>query len=475
MDAIKGSLLVNGNFRPIVVNRGERTGRPWEVLAGNHTLMATRALAEEHPDDPRWHTIDCWVVDVDEERATKIVLADNRTGDLGGYDDEVLAGLLETVDHDLDGTGYDYDDLAELLEAATELPNDDADDAPAGEAIEPQYGALAERYGVPPFTVIDTRNGGWRRRTDAWKSLGIVSFEGRADELLYTAQPTKYNNWYEVQSKARALDPEIATQEIEEKYQSELKPYAGANGTSVFNPTLAELIYSWFSAPNAHVLDPWAGGSVRGIVAALTGRTYTGCELRSEQVKANEEQWEHVKEGAMANLPGASNAPSPTWVTGDSRQTIPELPGTYDMIIGCPPYYDLEEYSDDAADLSNMSHAEFDAAMADTLRKADAKLANDSFAVFVVASVRDKDGSLLDMRRCMSDAAESAGWKLINDAILVNAVGTAAVRTPRIFGGTRTMVRVHQEILVYVKGDRKKAAAKCGEPQLSDFDGEEIN
>lgn len=135
VDAIKGSLLVNGNFRPIVVNRGERTGRPWEVLAGNHTLMATRALAEEHPDDPRWHTIDCWVVDVDEERATKIVLADNRTGDLGGYDDEVLAGLLETVDHDLDGTGYDYDDLDQLndmleREAETDTDPDDTDATP---------------------------------------------------------------------------------------------------------------------------------------------------------------------------------------------------------------------------------------------------------------------------------------------------------------------------------------------------------
>ncbi|MFR9826877.1 ParB N-terminal domain-containing protein [Corynebacterium striatum] len=124
VDAIKGSLIANGNFRPIVVNKGTYTGRPWEVLAGNHTLKATRALAEENPDDKRWHQIDCWVVDVDEERATKIVLADNRTADLGAYDDDTLAALLETVDHDLDGTGYDHEDLSDLekINNGEELP-----------------------------------------------------------------------------------------------------------------------------------------------------------------------------------------------------------------------------------------------------------------------------------------------------------------------------------------------------------------
>lgn len=47
VQAIADSLRVNGQFRPIVVNRGTHTGRPMEVLAGNHTLMAARDLAEE--------------------------------------------------------------------------------------------------------------------------------------------------------------------------------------------------------------------------------------------------------------------------------------------------------------------------------------------------------------------------------------------------------------------------------------------
>ena len=54
----------------------------------------------------------------------------------------------------------------------------------------------------------------------------------------------------------------------------------------MFDPVLCELVYRWFSAPGHLVLDPFAGGSVRGIVAAATGRAYAGIDLRDEQVQA---------------------------------------------------------------------------------------------------------------------------------------------------------------------------------------------
>lgn len=130
MDAIKASLLVNGQFRPIVVNRGTHTGREWEVLAGNHTLKAFKSLAEGNPNDTRWQHIDSYVVDLDEEQATRVVLADNRTADLGTYDDKELLGLLDSLEGDLDGTGYNADTMSDLLEAMqgaelTTLPEDE--------------------------------------------------------------------------------------------------------------------------------------------------------------------------------------------------------------------------------------------------------------------------------------------------------------------------------------------------------------
>lgn len=109
---IAESLREHGQFRPLVVNAGTHTGRPNEVLAGNHTLLAAFDLAGT---DHAFDELDCYVVDVDEDEATRIVLADNRTSDLGAYDDEVLSELLSSLDDDLSGTGYDDDDLADLM------------------------------------------------------------------------------------------------------------------------------------------------------------------------------------------------------------------------------------------------------------------------------------------------------------------------------------------------------------------------
>lgn len=101
LDAIKESLAVNGQYRPIVANR--RTG---EVLAGNHTLRAAELLG--------WTQIAVTWVDVDDETARRIVLVDNRSNDLAGYDDALLASILEDLP-DLEGTGYDQAALAALL------------------------------------------------------------------------------------------------------------------------------------------------------------------------------------------------------------------------------------------------------------------------------------------------------------------------------------------------------------------------
>lgn len=129
VDAIVGSLRAHGQYKPVVVNRGTHTGRPMEVLAGNHTVKAFRDLVESDPDDEAWRAVSCWIVDVDDDRAARIVAVDNRTSDIGSFDDQVLVDLLSGLD-DLEGTGYSDDDLAmltDLLEGAPDL-DDLADD-----------------------------------------------------------------------------------------------------------------------------------------------------------------------------------------------------------------------------------------------------------------------------------------------------------------------------------------------------------
>lgn len=124
VDAIAQSLEVNGQYRPIVVNLGTHTGRPLEVLAGNHTLAGAKRLG--------WATILATTVDVDDLAAARIVAADNRTADLGDYDRDVLADLLAGLD-DLAGTGYDAAFLEGLLapEPASLTPEDAVPEKPA--------------------------------------------------------------------------------------------------------------------------------------------------------------------------------------------------------------------------------------------------------------------------------------------------------------------------------------------------------
>jgi ParB-like nuclease family protein len=130
VDAIADSLRAHGQYRALVVNRPTM-----EVLAGNHTL---HALHEVGATEALVH-----FVEVDEEQAAKIVLADNRTNDLAKYDDGLLAQLLQSQDT-LDGTGYAMDDLESLLGAivATETPFEggyaESDDEFAGRARDQQ-------------------------------------------------------------------------------------------------------------------------------------------------------------------------------------------------------------------------------------------------------------------------------------------------------------------------------------------------
>lgn len=128
LGAIRDSLRVNAQFKPIVVNTGTYTQRPLEVLAGNHTLMAAR--------EEGWEHIAVVTVDVDEDQATRIVASDNRTADLGSYDDRLLAELLDSLP-DLDGTGYDPGDVDELLSKLQRDDGIDAGDADAQDVPDP--------------------------------------------------------------------------------------------------------------------------------------------------------------------------------------------------------------------------------------------------------------------------------------------------------------------------------------------------
>jgi len=122
IEAVKRSLEAFGQRKPIVVRRSDSV-----VIAGNHTLQAAQALG--------WSEIAVVWVDDDEVTSKAFALADNRTAELGDYDEEALADLINDVGSLnpglLESSGWDDKSVQELLDRVeqVELPVD-VDDVP---------------------------------------------------------------------------------------------------------------------------------------------------------------------------------------------------------------------------------------------------------------------------------------------------------------------------------------------------------
>jgi len=272
---------------------------------------------------------------------------------------------------------------------------------------------LKNEFIVPPFSILDTQSGDWQNRKNRWKGLKIKSEVGR-DSGCINMDSNKKN---------------IKTD---------------ANYTSIFDPVVCELMYHWFVPEFGDILDPFAGGSVRGVVANYLDYNYTGIELREEQVYANENQ-------------GIDIVPEnqPEWLIGDSNQVLDKFDRQFDFVFSCPPYYDLEVYCDDPNDLSNMTHNEFNQVYESIINKSCKLLRNNRYACFVVGNCRDKNGYMMDLVGTTIRAFEKAGLRFYNDIILRNAVASASMRAK----GNMTykkVVKVHQNVLVFVKGNPKE-------------------
>lgn len=283
-----------------------------------------------------------------------------------------------------------------------------------GDVVEHQQ-KLTSIFGAPPFSVLSARDGEWQRRKRWWSSVGIRGEVGREAASIHLGADGD-----------------------------------GEEYTSVFDTALTELMLSWFSARGDVVIDPFAGGPPRGAVAAVMGRRYHGIDLRAEQVDANRACLSALRVG----VDGCAE-----WVVGDAVTMSRDLPEA-DGLITCPPYGDLEKYSDDPADLSNMDAHAFSFAYRRALLGSMSRLRQDRFAVVVVGDYRRASGTLSDFPSLTISAARDAGMELHNDFVLVTSVGSASARAERQFRNSRKMARTHQNVLVFVKGDPVKATAR---------------
>lgn len=734
------------------------------------TLEVTNAAAGDIRRIVEKGEIPCRYMPLTLGEAHAYALADNQ---LGGEWDDTALGLavreLREQKVDLTGLGWTADELADII-------NPDRDGGSGGPSLQ-------ERFLVPPFTVLDARQGYWKDRKRSWIALGIKSELGRltlgprsqpgsesgrwaykagtnpknlalrtlgkdggahfarkdaGDQALHRSSNQQVEGHifksdsgrdpdYYAQKRAVEvqLGREITTEEFQAKYYVNAQDGSGlsASGTSVFDPVLCELAYRWFCPPTGKILDPFAGGSVRGVVACWLGRSYVGIDLSAEQVEANRQQWKEISErrpseplptllgpgdpvrldvvaldeardvivarddrlpggtkrralgtllkrwaektgqkefiyaspvfgyaqialalacrdlglkatvfvakrsqlhprtqaakdagcnvveieagrltvlearareyaaahngylipfgldtdefidalaavarGAVekpptevwavagsgvvsralqrawpnakhhavvvgthrANIgtatgyeapedfekdakdpppfPSCSNydakawafikahaAPgalfwnvaadeslspvaraaslgTPEWRVGSAKDVLEgEVVEEYDEVFTCPPYGDLEVYSEDPNDLSfiaSQDRSRFLTEYREIIRRATARLKQDRFAVIVVGDYRDSRGFYSNFVSETIAAFEAAGLSYYNEAILVTTAGSLPIRMGRQFAAGRKLGKMHQNVLVFVKGDPKKATEACGEVEI---------
>jgi DNA modification methylase len=366
----------------------------------------------------------------------------NRSASWAEWDDELLALELQElaeVDFDCEIIGFDETDLAKIGDTVIKI--NDVHSGPS----------LSDRFMIPPFSILSAREGWWQERKRAWNGLGLKSDVGRDGNITYAKSSQPPGVYARKNKIEKALGHDISWDEFLDSYGlGGVRP-----GTSIFDPVLAEVMYRWFSPPDGTVLDPFAGGSVRGVVAARLGRRYVGIDIRSEQCAENLEQAKAICQ---------PNDPPPVWITGDSCNIGELLDGTVgDFVFSCPSYADLERYSNDPADLSTMDYPKFLAAYEAIISKTFSCLHNNRFAAFVVGEMRDKKGNYRNVVGDTIAAFTRAGFSYYNEIILVTQLGSLIIRVGKQFSTSRKIGKTHQNILVFVKGDPKKAVAACGD------------
>lgn len=391
------SIKQYGFVQPIVIDKDN------VVVIGHCRLLAAKQL--------KMKEVPCVCVeDLTEEQVKALRIVDNKSNE-SEWDLDILPDELAELD--LSDFDFDFGIEDEEEETETEYSADDT-----------ERKSLVDRFIAPPFSILDTRQGYWQDRKRQWRDFGIKSDIGRDAECMQSS--------------------------FNEKYGREQQ-----TGTSIFDPVLCELAYKWFCTEGGKIYDCFAGGSVRGIVAAKLGYDYHGIDLRQEQIDAN-----------IANAREIGVCPN--WYCDDSLNADKYVADeSCDLVFSCPPYADLEVYSDDPRDISNMDYDGFCKVYAEIIAIACRKLKQDRFAVFVVGDVRDKKGfyrNFVDYtKKCFNDN----GCMTYNEAILVDMLGTAMLRANGTFK-SRKLVKVHQNVLVFYKGNPKNIKNNFAEIKIEE-------
>lgn len=292
---------------------------------------------------------------------------------------------------------------------------------------------LKDRFIVPPFTILKATSGYWQTKKKELLKIGIESEVGRDENITMLNQKGLMQMMKEDKNTGKKIE------------EDKIDGKGFASGTSIFDPVLCKLAYRWFCPINGKVLDPFCGGSVRGIIAAEEYHPYFGIDLSARQIQENKKQLEKINIKKQYEY-------LPEWVVGDSLYVDELYDDKCDFIFTCPPYGDLEVYSKDPRDISNMSYDNFLKTYREIIFKSCEKLKENRFACVVVGDFRNKDGHSRGFQHATYNIFTEVGLILYNEAILTTSVGSLMLRIDKQFTKNRKLGSNHQYVMVFYKG-----------------------
>jgi len=222
---------------------------------------------------------------------------------------------------------------------------------------------------------------------------------------------------------------------------------ASPNKVSIFNPIIMGLIFKFYPPePGAVVYDPFGGGGTRALMSVAYGYKYIGVELRKEEVDA--------VEARIAGYMDKAGYMSGTWDIkhGDSRH-VPSIPDEHaDMLITCPPYYDMEPYDGGVNDLSMAAtYDQFLDMLGEVVDECYRILKPGAMACWVIGLHRKKDGVLLPMHHDLGYLHLYRGFDIYEE-VIIHMQNTGSVQRVGNFAkGDNRLIRIHEYLLIFKK------------------------
>lgn len=273
---------------------------------------------------------------------------------------------------------------------------------------------LHDYFIVPPFSILNSSSKEWQQRKKLW----VHRINDKAQ-----ARKNKLRNCTGIGVKFMAIKGDT---------------------TSVLDPVLSEVLLHWFTEEKHNCFDPFAGDAVFGFCSAFKGRFFEGIELRKEQVDFNQTLIDELNTGSKYYCDDALNILN--YFEKESK----------DFMFTCPPYADLEVYSDLENDLSNMTYEQFFETIEKVFFDCYKILKNERFAAVVIGEVRHKTtGIYIGLVPKIIDIMERAGFLYYNEMILQTPVGNLMMRAGRYMNQNRKIGKQHQNVLIFYKGNPK--------------------